>query len=350
MDLGIGDERSRGAGLLARLPEPPRKVALVRASRIGDFVCASPAFRALRAALPGAEMTLIGLPMVRELVARSPHLDRFEAFPGYPGIAEQLFDARRTADFFRRMQAERFDLAIQMQWSGVYANPFTLMLGARRTAGFVREGDPPGLLAAALPVPRAAHEVRRVLALTTFLGAPPRGEELEYPLWPEDHVEAARLLAGAAPPRIGLHPGAREATKRWPPVAPAEAIAREAGPAGLDLAGRTSLGGLGAVIARLALLVTNDSGPAHIAYALGTPTVTIFGGTEPATWGPPPRARHAVLLREVACRPCDHAECPVGNLCLEGVTVPMALDAAEALLTGTHPRRIPEASPRHAAS
>src|SRR5690349_14126230 len=111
-----------GGGLLARLPEPPRKVALVRASRLGDFVCATPAFRALRGALPDAEITLIGLPLVRDLVTRSRHLDRFEPFPGYPGIADQFFDARRTTAFLERMQAEAFDLAIQMQWTGVYAN------------------------------------------------------------------------------------------------------------------------------------------------------------------------------------------------------------------------------------
>ena len=131
-------------GLLARLPQSPRKVAIVRALRIGDFLLTTPAFRALRAALPEAEITLIGLPFVRELVERSTRLDRFVEFPGFPGLAEQFFDARRALDFFARMQAECFDLAIQMHGSGVYANPFTLMLGARVTAGYVRPGDNPG--------------------------------------------------------------------------------------------------------------------------------------------------------------------------------------------------------------
>lgn len=117
-------------GLLSRLRHPPRKVALLRASRIGAFICATPAFRALRVALPEAEITMITLPMLRDLVERSLHLDHFAPFPGYPGIAEQLFEPRRTVAFLQQMQAERFDLAIPMQGSGVNSNPFTLLRGA----------------------------------------------------------------------------------------------------------------------------------------------------------------------------------------------------------------------------
>jgi len=71
-------------GLLSRLPEPPHKIILLRASRIGDFLCATPAFRALRKALPGTEITMITLPVLQDLVMRSPDLDRFVAFPGFP--------------------------------------------------------------------------------------------------------------------------------------------------------------------------------------------------------------------------------------------------------------------------
>ena len=105
-------------GLLRRLPAPPRTVALLRASRIGDFLCAVPAFRALRATLPEAEIAIITLPLLCELALRSPYLDRVIPFPGFPGIAEQFFDARRCVGFFQEMQAERFDLAIQMQGIG----------------------------------------------------------------------------------------------------------------------------------------------------------------------------------------------------------------------------------------
>ncbi|HKC75506.1 MAG TPA: glycosyltransferase family 9 protein [Chloroflexota bacterium] len=345
-------------GLLSRLPEPPRKVALLRASRIGDFLCAVPVFRALRAALPDAEITMVTLPLLRDLTVRSPYLDRFVAFPGFPGIAEQLFDARRATAFFQEMQAEQFDLAVQMQGSGVYSNPFTLMLGARMTAGFVRPGDPPGRLDAALPLPEREHEVRRMLALATFLGVPPRGEELEYPLWPEDHATAEALLARAARPLIGLHPGARARTRRWALdrfaavgaqlrrryggtiVILGDAEARPAagmvaqqvdGPC-LNLAGRTSLAVLGGVIARLAVLVTNDSGPAHVAYALGTATVTVLGGGRPAAYVPLMDGPYRILSHEVPCRPCDYADCPLGYTCLQSVTVQQAVEAAGAVI------------------
>ncbi len=348
-------------GLLARLPAP-RRVALVRVSRLGDFICATPAFRALRAALPEAEITLIGLPFARELVARSRQLDRFAPFPGFPGMAEQFFDARRAAAFLRRMQRERFDLAVQMHGSGVYSNPFTLLLGARATAGFVRPGDPSGRLDAALPLPDELPEIERLLALVTFLGAPAHGATPEYPLWPADHAAAERLLARLTRPLIGLHPAARHPTKRWPPerfaavgtalverfggtvvvlggreTRPlAEAVAAQVRATCRNLAGRTGLGSLGAVVARLAVLVTNDTGPAHIAYALGTPTATVFGGTDPAQWGPPD-GPHRVALHPVACLPCEEVPCPVGYSCLAGVTVGQVVETAEAVWRPAEP-------------
>jgi ADP-heptose:LPS heptosyltransferase len=344
-----------------RRGETPRKVALLRASRIGDFLCATPAIRALRAALPDAEITMITLPMLRDLVERSPHLDRFVAFPGFPGVAEQFFDASRATAFFAAMQAERFDLAIQMQGSGVYSNPFTLLLGARATAGFIRPGDAPGLLDAALPMPLCGLETRRMLALTSFLGAESQGEATEFPLRPADHAGAEMLLRDAPRPLLGLHAGARDRARRWPAERFAEAGAalharhngtlvlvgdEETAPASawiarrlrddgvpcLDLTGRTPLPTLGAVIARLALLITTDSGPAHIAYALGAPSVTIFGGASPDAYGPPPCGAHLLTLHSVPCRPRDGLTCPTcahDYACLDGVTVAHALALAE---------------------
>jgi ADP-heptose:LPS heptosyltransferase len=300
-------------GFLKRLARPVRRVALVRPSRLGDLICATPAIRALRAALPRAEITLITLPLLRDLAMRLPAVDGYAAFPGYPGLAEQLFDARQVLRFFAGMQAAGLDLALQMHESGLYSNPFTLMLGARWTAGFVRPGDGPGRLDAALPIPRLGHEVDRLLALTAFLGASPQGRYTEFPLWPGDRATAAALLAGRVQPLIGLHPGARDPARLWAPQALgeagaevrrltggtvvilagpgeedlAEALAAAAGGPCLNLAGQTPLAVLGAVIARLAVLICNDSGPAHVAYALGTPAVAVSDGSSLARYGPP---------------------------------------------------------------
>jgi ADP-heptose:LPS heptosyltransferase len=346
-------------GLLGRLGEV-REVVLVRASRVGDFVCATPAFRALRSALPGARITLVGLPLVRDLYARSTNLDRFIPFLGFPGIAEQFFRPRLAVRFFDYVQSERFDLAIQMHGTGVYSNTFTLMLGARATSGFVREGDGPGRLDAAFAMPSSGHEVKRLLAFMEFLGANAGSDLPEYPLWSRDHAHAERLLVNAKPPFIGLHMYARKTEKCWPAERFAQAgtalRSRHGGtivllgdcgdsrPEGrpipslegtpcLDLVGQTSLGSLGAIIQRLSLLLTNDSGPAHIAYALGVPTVVIFGETDPERWGPPlPGGPFRVVKRNLPCYPCQEDSCSSGYACLRSVSVEQVVEAGTEVL------------------
>lgn len=352
MDLQSSPAGAWAPGLLNRIP-PPAKVVLIRASRIGDFVCATPAFRALRHALPDAEIALVGLPFIEELVSRSPHLDRFMRFPGFPGMAEQFFEPEVAVEFFAAMQAEGFDLAVQMHGSGANSNPFTLLCGARVTAGFVRTGDSHGRLDAAFPYPTSGHEVDRLLALSEFLGAPSAGDETEFPILPDDQIIADELLRGAERPLIGVHAGARDAIKRWEPerfAAVASELRRRRGGTivfvggdeeraavrgmlrpgvpSLDLTGRTALGVLGAIIHRLAVLVTNDSGPAHIGYALATPTITIFGGTSPVEWGPR-RGPHRVVAHHVPCSPCELAACPIRYTCLEHVRTEMVLEAVE---------------------
>lgn len=347
-------EHAHGENLLSLLPRPPHKVALLRASRLGDFLCTSPALRALRHALPEAELVMITLPALQDAVVRSPYLDGFIAFPGYPGIAQQFFDPRRALDFFRRMQRERFDLAIQLQGSGVYANPFTLMLGAASTAGFARPGDDTSLLDACLPWPDHGHEIRRLLGLVGFLGAPPRGEEMTYPLFPSDRANAQALLAGLPQPIIGLHPGSHDPRRRWPlerfvevartlhrryggsivllggaTVSEEAAVLEARIPGCRNLVGRTALGPFGAALTRLALFITNDSGPAHVAYALRAPTITLYraGGRE--RYGP---------LAEGPFAPLEPADAGADAL----VSVDQALRAADTLLAdATGKERIP---------
>ena len=100
----------------------------------------------------------------------------------------------------------------------------------------------------------------------------------------------------------------------------------------LDLTGRTSLPTLGAVIDRLALLITNDTGPAHIGYALGAPTVTIFGGGDPARYGPLTPGPFRVLAEACHCRGLNWGDCPHGTPCLAAISVDTVVSAAKGVM------------------
>lgn len=337
----------------------PARIAVVRANNIGDFVLAVPAFRALRRAHPSAEITLVGAPKVRDLAERFPHLiDRFAEFPGFPGIRERPFDARATVEFLVWAQAQHFDLALQLHSSGVWSNPFAALLGARYTIGFVRPEDEPLFfgLDAALPYPDEDHEIDRLLAVLDLIGVPPAGRELELPIRPEDADEAAAVLdaAGLAPgaPFLAVHPAGRFPNRTWPAERFSEAARRIAdrhglaivvtgGPqdaptarevataaGGADVSGRLSLPGLAALYRDADLVLANDTGPAHIAYAVDAPSVTVFGSASPETFGPLDRSRHAVVEAEDACHPCR------GEPCILRVPVAAVVEAADRLLAG----------------
>src|SRR5438067_3865530 len=199
----------------------PGKVAVLRALKLGDLLCAVPALRAIRAAWPGAEVVLVGLPWARAFAERYRHyLDGFREFPGYPGLPERVPQVGRVPAFLAAMQAERFDLAVQLHGSGPYVNEVTLLFGARRAAGFYRPGDYCPDPETFLPWPEHGLEARRLLALVQFLGLPAAGEELEFPLTEADRA-ALRAVPGAGGLRPGgyacVHPGASVPERRWPP-------------------------------------------------------------------------------------------------------------------------------------
>jgi ADP-heptose:LPS heptosyltransferase len=315
------------------------KIAVVRALQLGDLLCIVPALRALRAAHPAARIALVGLPWARQFVARfSRYLDDFIEFPGFPGMPEKRCDAAALPRFFERMHQERFDLALQMHGDGRLMNPLTVLMGADRSAGFYASGryrPDEGFI----DWREGEHEVLRYLRLMEHIGAPSKGSHLEFPLAEADWREFNQLRLGDLRYAV-LHPGSQLSSRRWPAERFAEVgdalsveglrviltgTRAEAPLTGwvraamceppIDLAGRTSLGGLAALIGRARLVVSNDTSVSHIAAAMRTPSVVISCGADPRRWAPLNRELHRVLHHEIECRPCAHRDCPIGHPC-----------------------------------
>jgi ADP-heptose:LPS heptosyltransferase len=298
------------------------RIAVFRALQLGDLLCAIPALRSLRAGFGDAKITLVGLPWAAELVRRFPaYLDGFVPFPGWPGLPERDPVLEEIPAFLARMQALELDLAVQLHGSGDVTNPLVALFGARETAGFRRLDGPPLLSGRFLAWPERGSEIHRLLALTDFLGCPPCGDELEFPVWADDEAELDSLAPDEGDYAC-VHPGARLETRRWSPerfADVADALAADGlrvvltgsaaetrltahvaaamrAPA-LDLAGKTSVGGLAALLARARVLVCNDTGVSHLAAALRVPSVVVVTTSDPERWAPLDRELHRVVVR-----------------------------------------------------
>ncbi len=305
----------------------PRQVIIVRAlPGLGDLLCIVPALRALRAALPEATIDLLGLPPALEFVHRfSIYVDHLIEFPGFPGIPERPPVVRHLPSFLADIHQKRYDLALQMHGNGMVSNLFTLLLGARYSAGFYLPSlycpDPERFL----PYPTDEPEVRRHLRLMSFLGVPLKGEDLEFPLSERDWESLSRIAAaqGIVPGEyVCVHPGASLSSRRWSPVNFAavadtlaargfqivltgvkaetettRAVADEMTSLAVDLTGQTDIGSLALLYSRARLVICNDTGVSHLAAAVGTPSVVIFVVSDPERWAPLDGRLHRVVGR-----------------------------------------------------
>ena len=301
-------------------------IAIVRAlPGLGDFLCAVPALRALKAAQPQARVTFIGLPGLEELTARfEPYIDEFVALPGYPGLPEQSPDLPALSSFLEQMRLRKFDLAIQMHGSGGVTNSLTLALRASQTIGFFPLNQDCPDPTSFLPFIETEHETRRYLRLLEFIGIPSSNERLEFPIQECDRQELQTLskLFGLQSNYVCLHAGASVPTRCWSSDRFAaigdylaqlgwqivltgsraergltEAIAQLMKTPVVNLAGKTSLGVLAALFKECRLLVCNDTGVSHLAAALQVPSVVIFNGSDPQRWSPLDRQRHRSIVQ-----------------------------------------------------
>lgn len=293
-----------------------RSVAVFRALQLGDMLCAIPALRALRRAVPHAHITLVGLPWARQFADRfAAYVDGFVPFPGHPLLPEQQVRHDEVTAFYADMCGRGFSLALQMHGSGDISNEIVTGFGAQAMAGFTG-GDPVCTeRTALLPWPRTGAEPERLLDLVGKLGAPPAGDGLEFPLTAADHDELhdSGVAAGLVPGTyICIHPGARHRDKCWPPERFAEVadqladefrlgvvltgsgaeaelasqVARRMHNKTLNAAAPISIGAMAALMSGARLLICNDTGVSHIAAGLKLKSVVVFSKADIARWSP----------------------------------------------------------------
>ncbi len=331
-----------------------RRILIIKPSSLGDVVNALPVLAALRRRFPEAYIAWLVKRQWAGVLERAEGLDA--VWPVEPRLQDWLSQVSR-------LRASDFDVVVDLQGllrSGIMAR----LTGCPVRVGLAsaREGSR-WLYTHRVPVPTPdMHAVDRYLLAAAALGAaPPGSPEFRLRARPADREEIAGLLERhglkAGTVWVAMNVSARWPTKRWPPeffAATADRIRSEGlgsvvlfgGPddrersravaalmrtAPVDLTGATTPGLLPALLGSAALLLSNDSGPMHVATAMGTPVVAMFGPTSPIRNGPY-GPRHRVLSSGVACSPCFSRVCrnKVTLECLIKVSPEQALDAVRA--------------------
>ncbi|HWH15613.1 MAG TPA: glycosyltransferase family 9 protein, partial [Miltoncostaeaceae bacterium] len=315
--------------LRSRVPDV-RRIAVLRANALGDYLFVVPALEALRATYPEAEITLLAdawhAPFLR---GRPGPVDRVEVVPRIPGVRGGPPDPPdEVAAWWARVTADPPDIALQLHGGGKHSNPFVTQLGARVTAGLRAEDAPP--LDRWVAYVYYQPEVLRYLEAVALVGAAPRVLEPSLAVTDADRAEARGALGPPTRPRVVLHPGATDPRRRWPadrfgalaqaltregaevvvtgvpaesPVL--EAVRRSAGVPVRMLVGEVSIGGLAAVLEEAALVVSNDTGPLHLGRAVGTPTVGLYWIGNMINGGPVSRDLHRVAISwRLTCPEC----------------------------------------------
>lgn len=369
--VAVGDVLLGAGATLAKpfrrreLPRTPRRILLLRLERIGDLLMALPGVAAVRSLAPQAQIDLVVGSWNAELARAVTSVDRVHTLDarwlarGGEGLALPAL-LRET----RRWRARKYDLAVNFE-PDVRSNLMLAATGASWTAGY-RSAGGGALLDQALDYDPRAHTSDNAERLISTVFATPL-PTVTAPLLniPDEHREYAATLLGSRPrPLVAMHVSGGRPVKQWPPerfaaVARALAATRNAtivltgSPADRPLVGvvkqalppasvvdATTAGNLltvAAVLAASDLLITGDTGPMHLACAVGTPIVAVFGPSDPRRYSP--RGPHDRIVRiDLPCAPCNRIRLPPERCadgtpqCLAGVSIDAVLEAAHQVL------------------
>jgi ADP-heptose:LPS heptosyltransferase len=362
-----------------RASDPPSRILCFRLERIGDLLMTLPALAELRTLAPGASIDLVVGSWNREIASAIRGIDRVETLDArwlvrqssgplpHRGSDEASSGTLELAFQAARWRSRRYDLAINFE-PDIRTNIVTAAAGARRTVGFASGGGGP-LLDVALDYDPRSHTADNATALVrAAMGHAPVAPAESTLRIPESvRAEASRLLAPfAGALKVGMHVSGGRPIKQWPearfrevaerlvrdrnaaivltgtPADRAQAdLVRAALPPDrvLDLSGGASLLTVAAVIEQLDLFVTGDTGPMHLAHAVSTPIVAVFGPSDPARYAPR-GARDTIVRIDLPCSPCNRIRLPparcIGHTpdCLAGIEAARVLAAIDDTLRG----------------
>jgi ADP-heptose:LPS heptosyltransferase len=363
-----------------------RKILVLVPHAVGDFVFTLPALHALRQAYPDAELALAGNAWHQELLDGRPGpVDRVLLMPPCPGVgipADAAADMALVQRFLDEVRGQQFDLAVQLFGGGKYSNPLVRAFGARVAIGARADDAPPLDRWVRYSVPN--NRRLALLEVVALVGARPALLSTELVVTDRDRVAAQTALAGVrgqdpargqdmaisnvrssgagARPLVVLQPGSTDPRRCWPAesfAAVGDALAQQgaciaingsAAEAALvrevsshmhhhaiDLSGKLSLSGLCGLLDGAALMVSNDTGPLHLALAVGTPSVGIFWFTNLLD-GTPLRQHllHAALSLRLHCPVCGaenvRQRCPHDPSFVSDVRVEEVTSMATSLL------------------
>ena len=359
----------------------PRRLLVVRLDLIGDLVLSMTVVRALKRTYPGAEIDLLALPSSAAIVSDDP--DLAQVIPYDPNVWRrpkaflQARNWRNTFQVVRRLRSRRYDIAVSV--FGNWAAMLAMASGAKRRVGFGRESYP-GFMTDSVPgghwgSGERLHEVDYCLKLARAAGAAVSDEDRVPHLYVSQKTqgELDALLDNLGikrdRPLIACHVASNNGqSKRWPVLywsrlldrlisergaqvvltgAPGdlpivERILERMEQKACNLAGKTSLPQLAALLQRADVMISGDSGPMHIADALDTPLIAIHGPTDPAQFGPVGPAA-TVLKSSIWCSPCynvkDPADCRFYTTqCMKNITPAVVFEVVEAKLREKYPQ------------
>jgi heptosyltransferase-1 len=365
-----------------------KRILLIKPSAVGDVVHTLPVLVKLRARYPEARIDWLITPENADLVRHHPDLSNAVLFPRqeYSQFGQNWSATLGPFRLLSTIRRGRYDLVIDLH--GQFRSAmFTLASGAPVRIGFDRPRSraevvgtrrPPGVpgqhgwtgaregswiaYTHRIPIPTLdVHAVDRYLWLTPILGLDDRPPDFGIHLPPQATTTIEELLRChglVGKPLAVLVPGTIWETKHWHVEGfaqvgrhliesglavvlagtsrdrPRSQAITAACPGAHDLSGRTTIAGLVSLIRHAAICVTNDSGSMHLAVAVGSPVVSVFGPTNPFRIGPYGRP-HAVVRADITCAPCylrRLRDCPRNHLCMQEVTATMVIERVERAL------------------